>query len=121
MLVSLKNPVLARKERKEGKEKGKKSGIYPPWCESESVPGLRLSKVQVVDAVQIHVFSVPCESALPHPKIEVRRVDSFDFDPALVLHRVQNGVEMADVPFSHILKLSRARVTKTGVKKNSMC
>lgn len=68
-----------------------------------TVPGLGLSKVKVVDAVQIHVLSVPCEGALPHPKVEVRCVDSFDLNPTLVLHSVQNGVEMSDVPLSHIL------------------
>lgn len=70
---------------------------------SVTVPGLRLSKVQVVDAVQIHVLCVPREGTLPHPKIEVRCVHSFDLDPTLVLYRVQNGVEAADVPLSHIL------------------
>lgn len=75
-------------------------------CEgvSVTVPRLRLSKVQVVDAVQIHVLCVPREGTLPHPKIEVWRVDSFDLDPALILHSVQNGVETANVPFSHILQ-----------------
>lgn len=60
--------------------------------------------MQVVDAVQIHVLCVPRKGTLPHAKIEVRCVDSFDLDAALVLHGVQNGVETADVPFSHILQ-----------------
>lgn len=75
-------------------------------CEAAAatVPGLGFSKVQVVDAVQIHVLRVPCEGTLPHPKVEVWCVDSFDFDPAVVLHYVQNGVETPDVPFSHVLQ-----------------
>lgn len=75
-------------------------------CEGAAVtvPGLGLSKVQVVDAVQIHVLSVPSKGTLPHPKVQVWCVDSFDLDPAVVLHYVQNGVEMPDVPFSHILQ-----------------
>lgn len=78
--------------------------MWEPQCESpEKVPGFGLSKVKVVDAVQIHVLSVPCEGAFPHPEVEVWRVHPFDLDPALVLHYVQNGVETADVPFSHIL------------------
>lgn len=74
---------------------------------SATVPGLWLSKVQVVDAVQIHVLCMPRKGTLPHPKVQVRCVDSFDLDPALVLHRVQDGVEAADVPFSHILEKER--------------
>lgn len=68
------------------------------------VPGLWLSEVQVVDAVQIHVLCVPREGTLPHAKIEVWGVDSLDLYPALVLHSVQNGVKMANVPLSHILQ-----------------
>lgn len=60
--------------------------------------------MQVVDAVQIHVLCVPREGALPHPEIEVRCVDSFDLDAALILHGVQDGVETPDIPFSHILQ-----------------
>lgn len=80
--------------------------LKPVRCEGASVtvPGLWLSKVQVVDTVQIHVLSVPREGALPHPKIEVWCVDSFNFDPTVILHCVQNGVETANVPFSHILQ-----------------
>ena len=48
--------------------------------------------MQVVDAVQIHVLSVPRKGTLPHAKVEVRCVDSFDLDSALALHSVQNGV-----------------------------
>ena len=47
---------------------------------------------------------MPGEGTLPHAKIQVWCVDAFDLDPAVALHRVQNGVEAADVPFSHILQ-----------------
>lgn len=85
-----------------------------------TVPGLGLSKVQVVDAVQIHVLCVPCEGTLPHPKIEVWCVDSFDLYPALILYSVQNGVETSDVPFGHILQRweqQRLSVAMTLIKK----
>lgn len=59
--------------------------------------------MQVVDAVQIHIFCVPCKSTFPHPKVEVRSVDSFYLDATLALRGVQDGVETTDVPFSHIL------------------
>lgn len=93
------------------------TSVCAAQCEwvSITVPGLRLSKVQVVDAIQIHVLSMPRKRTLPHPKIQVRRVNSFDFNPALVLHYVQNSVEMANVPLSHILqRRDSAVVSHTG-------
>lgn len=68
------------------------------------VPGLGLSKVQVVDAVKIHVLCVPCEGTLPHAKIKVWGVDSLDLDPTLILHCVQNGVKVANVPLADVLQ-----------------
>lgn len=68
------------------------------------VPGLGLSKVQVVDAVEIHVLGVPCEGTLPHAKIKVWGVHSLDLDPTLILHCVQNGVKMANVPLGDALQ-----------------
>lgn len=69
-----------------------------------TLPGLWLSKVQVVDAIKIHVFCVPRKGALPHPKVQVRRVDTLDLDATLILHNVQDSVETTDVPFSHVLQ-----------------
>lgn len=40
----------------------------PPYTHSHS-PGLGLSKMKVVDAVQVHIFSVPGEGGLPHAKV----------------------------------------------------
>lgn len=62
--------------------------------------------MQVVDAVQVHVLGVPGKRTLPHAKVQVGRVDPFDLDPALALHRVQDGVETADVPLGHVLQRS---------------
>lgn len=59
--------------------------------------------MKVVDAVQIHVLRMPGEGALPHPKVEVWCVHSFDLDSTLILHGVQNGVQTANVPLTHIL------------------
>lgn len=80
---------------------------------SRILPGLWLSKVQVVDAVQIHVLCVPREGALPHAEIEVRGVDSFDLDAALVLHSVQNGIKMANVPLGHVLHRMDSAVNRS--------
>lgn len=69
------------------------------------VPGLWLPKVQVIDAVQIHVFCVPRKGTLPHAKIKVWGVDTLNLDPTLILHHVQNGVKVANIPLSHILQM----------------
>lgn len=60
--------------------------------------------MKVVDAVQIHVLSVPGKGTLPHPKVQVWCVHTFYLNPTLILHGVKYGVETADVPFSHILQ-----------------
>lgn len=67
------------------------------------LPGLGFSEVQVVDAVEIHVLCVPGECALPHPEVKIWSVDSFDSDPTLSLHSVQNSVETANIPLRHLL------------------
>lgn len=76
-----------------------------------TVPGLGLSKVQVVNAVQIHVLCVPCKGTFPHAKIKVWSVDSLDLDPTLTLYSVQNGVQMANVPLTHILQRTETAMT----------
>lgn len=81
---------------------------------SECLPGLWFAKVQEVDAVQIHVLRVPGEGTFPHAKVQVGSVDPFDLDPALVLDGVQDGVQTADVPLSHILQ--RRRNGHTGAR-----
>lgn len=60
--------------------------------------------MQEVDAVQVHVLRVPCKGTFPHAKIQVRSVDPLDLDAALCLHRVQDGVQMADIPLAHVLQ-----------------
>lgn len=59
--------------------------------------------MQVVDAVEIHIFSVPGKGAFPHAKIQVRSVHSLYLDPTLPLHSVQDSVQMTNVPLCHIL------------------
>lgn len=62
-----------------------------------------MSKVQVVDAVEVHVLRVPGKCGLPHAKVEVGSVDAFDHDATLLLHHIQQCVEMANVPLSNVL------------------
>lgn len=71
-------------------------------------PGLGLSKVQVVDAVEIHVLSVPSERGLPHAKIEVRSVDTLNDDATLLLNHIQQCVEVANVPLVNVLNRQQA-------------
>jgi len=57
--------------------------------------------VEIVDAVQVHVLSVPCKAGLPHPKVEVSCVHTRDMYPILPGHGVQDGIQIVDVPFPH--------------------
>lgn len=59
--------------------------------------------MQVIDAVEVHVLSVPRESGLPHAKIQIGGVDALDSDAAVMFHRIQNGTQMANIPFFDIL------------------
>lgn len=62
--------------------------------------------MQVVDAVEIHVLCVPGEGGLPHSEVQVGGVDSLDHDAALLLHHVQQRVQLADVPLPDALQRS---------------
>lgn len=59
--------------------------------------------MQVVDAVQIHVLGMPSKRCLPHPEVEVGSVDTFYDNATLVFHHVQEGIQIANIPFFHIL------------------
>lgn len=55
----------------------------------DAVPCLGMPEVDVVDAVEIHVFRVPAEGCLPHAKVQVRGVDSLDAGAQLLVQEVQ--------------------------------
>ena len=54
--------------------------------------------MEVVDGVEIHVFSVPGKGGLPHAKVEVGSVDSRYGHPILIHHAIQNGRQAIDIP-----------------------
>lgn len=60
--------------------------------------------MQIVDAVEVHVLRMPSKCGLPHAKIEVGSVDTFDNDATLLLHHIQQGVEVTDVPLLDTLE-----------------
>ena len=64
----------------------------------DGVPEFRSPKVEVVDAVQVHVLSVPSKCGFPAAKIQIGRVHSIDLNAIVFLHIVQDGVESVDVP-----------------------
>lgn len=93
---------------------GKPDGIWQSCgkgilvvSKSPHLPGFGLPKMQVVDAVKIHVLCMPSKSCLPHPEVEVGSVHTLYDDATLVLHHVQEGVQIANVPFIHILEPNR--------------
>lgn len=59
--------------------------------------------MEVVDAVQVHIFSVPGEGGLPHAKVKIRSVNPLDGYAAVLLDNIQDRVQVADVPLLNIL------------------
>lgn len=93
---------------------GKPYGTWQSWgkdilvvFKSPHSPGFGLPKMQVVDAVEIHVLCMPSKSCLPHAKVEVGSVHPLDDDATLVFHHVQEGVQVANVPLIHVLEANR--------------
>ena len=64
----------------------------------DRVPRLGRPKVQVVDAVQVHVLRVPTKRRLPHAEVQVRRVDALYLHPVVFVDAVQDRAEVVDVP-----------------------
>lgn len=60
--------------------------------------------MKVVDAVQVHIFCVPGEGCFPHAKVEIWSVDPLDGHTTVLLDDVQDGVQVPNVPFLHILQ-----------------
>ena len=56
------------------------------------------TEVHVVDAVEIHIFSVPRKGGLPHTEVEVCRIHSLDSRIVLFFHVIQDRPETVDVP-----------------------
>lgn len=63
--------------------------------------------MQIVDAVEIHVLSVPSKWSFPHPKIEIRSIHPLNGNAALILYYIQNCIQMANIPLIYMLKESR--------------
>ena len=62
------------------------------------VPEFRGPKVEVVNAVQVHVFSVPGKGGFPAAKVQIGCIYSVDLNAIVLLHIVQDRVEPVDVP-----------------------
>lgn len=79
----------------------------------DSIPRLGGSKVQKVDAVQIHVLCMPGKSGLPHTEVEVRCVDPLNLDPIITSHIVKDASKTVDIPNILVLISQRARNVST--------
>lgn len=55
-----------------------------------AVPRLGLPAVDIVNAIQIHVFGVPSKRCLPHPKVQICRIDPLDLCPSRLHKRVHS-------------------------------
>lgn len=74
-----------------------------------SLPRLRASSVNIVDAVQIHILGVPGECRLVHAEVQIGRVHPFDDRAVFVFQQFQQRIEFAQVP---ILKSNDRRYYK---------
>lgn len=59
--------------------------------------------MEVVDAVKIHVLSVPGEGGLPHAKVQIGCVHPLDGHAAVLLDYIQDGIQVTDVPLLNVL------------------
>lgn len=73
-------------------------------------PGFGLSMMQVVDTVQVHIFSVPGKGGFPHAKVQVRSVDTRNRN-STASQLIQDRWQTIDVPW-----LDRATNTRTHAK-----
>lgn len=60
--------------------------------------------MQVVNAVEVHVLCMPSKRCLPHAEVEVWSVDTLNNDATLLLHHIQQGVEVTDIPLLNTLE-----------------
>ena len=65
--------------------------------------------MQVVDAVQVHIFSVPGESGFPHAKVQIGCVHTLYLDPIVFVDEIQDRTQFADVPLCHVVVIDGAR------------
>lgn len=65
--------------------------------------------MQVVDAVQIHVFCMPRKQSLPHSEVQVGCVDSFNSDTQLFVDGVQYSTKPVWIPDILVFVVDRAR------------
>jgi hypothetical protein len=65
---------------------------------SDCVPALGLPKVQVVDAVEVHVLRVPRKGGFPHAEVQVGGVHSFNGDFVVFADVIEDRAQLVDVP-----------------------
>ena len=54
--------------------------------------------MQEVYGVEVHVLGVPGEGGLPHAEVEVGGVDAVNLHVVILVHPVQNGTELLNIP-----------------------
>lgn len=69
-----------------------------PVLRRNGIPRLWSTVMEVIDAVEVHVLGVPAERCLPHPEIQVSRVDAFDRHGVVGADVIQDRTEAVYVP-----------------------
>lgn len=56
------------------------------------------SKMDVIDAIQVHVLSMPRERRFPHTEVEIGSIDPFNLYAVLFIDTIQDTAEPIDIP-----------------------
>ena len=67
--------------------------------------------MDVIDGIQIHIFSMPWKRRLPHAKVQIWCVHTLDLGIVIFRNVIQNSPESGDIPFLS-MKTTRWRYAK---------
>lgn len=68
--------------------------------------------MQVVDAVKVHVLSMPGKCSFPHAKIQIGSIYPLNNNTTLLFYHVQQSVEAANVPLVYVLYKRNVKTNK---------
>jgi hypothetical protein len=94
---------MSKKEKKKKrKSKQAESGRKPSKVKVNNdnqimiiqiLPLFWFAKVNIVNAVEIHVFCVPCKTRFPHSKVEIRGVNTKNLSIGRVLDEIKDSTK----------------------------
>jgi|SRR6266851_1152788 len=64
----------------------------------DRIPKLSRAKVNVIDAEEVHIFDMPCESRSPHAKIKIRGIHSRQAIRGTGKKAIEQRWKMSNIP-----------------------